>query len=921
MRIPILIILTAFAVPVLCTTPSVANRSAANIGQAAPADPILDDATVNGWFDRSLTRGDGQVCPVRAGNDVTELVDGVAALKTMSDTMRAARGNLTVLKTFAGAPGDPLYPREFGSCVEGDDHNIYFTTSQGGANNRGCIARIGPDGKNFKILHSFNLMDGADPRGCMSKGADGSFMGTTYVGGNFGAGTIWRLSADGTQFGTVWHFRNGAPEPGVINPTEQQKMDWAGSYPVSPPVQATDGNWYGITSYSNNQQYGVIYSCGNGYHAIKWIKPVDVAELGMFGCAMVAGSDGNAYGTTIRGGLGWGTVFKLSGGGISTIHKFDFKNGAGAYSLIQGADKNLYGTASGGGSGLGGLVYRLSPTTGDFNVIHTFTASDGSTPTAGLVQAKDGSLYGVAEFQGPLGRGLIYKIGTNGENFRIIHAFNGSMAEGHYCVSAPIIHSNKKLYGLSNESVSPNGAGGVIYSLDVEKPDFIYALDWWMSDTFPLWAPNSPSLTTDFLEANNKGVQIRAMLWRNSTAEESLVQGGTVTKVPQNNNEVMHINTFSNGAAILDNKTLFAGSHHQKVLVVQGPDGLTGFCGGVDFNQDRLWPTATQKGSPMHDLHCKIRGPAAADLLNIFVERWKDHPGHQPLDDLKDPLSGDPVQVPDPIPGAFCSVQIGRTYGNGSAHPGADVTSFINSTGYTFAPNGEQSAAMIILHAISHAKSFIYVEDQYFVDTADPDNPNAINVRAALVNKLRDPNFQHLIILIPHGSITDMGPPLLPNQVNYRRNRLITALKQAGPGKVHVFFRGPIGGGHSYIHAKTWIFDDQFAVIGSANTNRRSWTHDSEVVAGICDKGNGTGFRMPHRLRMRLWAEHLNVGTLVGGVPTNYEAQLFDPQKGIDLWINHRPPTAYVVPYDETQSIELIHPDTAWNNAIDPDGR
>lgn len=904
--------------------------------QAALSDAVLDDQTVAGWFDTSLKQGDGQPCVVRTGNEVTELVDGVAALKTMSDTMRAVRGNLTVLKTLGGAPGEPIYPREFGSITEGSDHNLYFTTSQGGANNKGAICRIEPDAKNFTVLHSFNGSDGPDPRGGMSMGNDGTFYGTTVGGGTLpdgkpGYGTIWRLSADGSQFASVWTFRNGAfypPIPAGRQPTEQEKRDAAGSYPVSPPVQGKDGSWYGITSYANNQQWGVIYTLGGGYKGLYVFNPKDVAELGSFGCSMTAGWDGNLYGTTIKGGLGWGTVFKMGsgGGGLTTVHKFDFKNGAGAYSLIQGEDKNLYGTASGGGAGNGGLVYKLSPG-GDYSIIHTFMASDGSTPTAGLVQARDKSLYGVAEFQGPTGRGLVFKLGENGENFRIIHAFNGSMAEGHYCVSCPIIHSNHKLYGLSDESVGAAGGGGVVYSLEVEHPDFIYALNWWMLDTFPLFAPNAPSLTTDFMEANNKGVQMRAMLWRNSTADEVSLQNNVLVKVPQNNNEVVHLNGFSNGAAILDNKTLLFGSHHQKILAVHGPDGLTAFFGGVDFNQDRVYPN-TSKGSPLHDVHCKVRGPAAVDLLNVFVQRWNDHPDHKALDNLKDPLSGDPKKVPDPANGGFCSVQVGRTFGNGLAHKWADLSPRANNTPYSFAPNGEQSAARIILHGINHARSFIYVEDQYFVDTVDPDNPNSLNVRAALMARLTDPNFKHLIVLIPHGSITDMGPPKVHNQVNYRRSRLITALKSAAPGKVHVFFRGPVGGGHSYIHAKTWIFDDQFAVIGSANTNRRSWTHDSEVAVGICDKGDGTKLRMPHRLRMRLWAEHLNIG-VVGGVPYKYEAQMYDPMKGIDMWINHRPPTAYVVPYDEAQDIESFCTspvtralaNTEWDEGIDPDGR
>ena len=40
-----------------------------------------------------------------------------------------------------------------------------------------------------------------------------------------------------------------------------------------------------------------------------------------------------------------------------------------------------------------------------------------------------------------------------------------------------------------------------------------------------------------------------------------------------------------------------------------------------------------------------------------------------------------------------------------------------------------------------------------------------------------------------------------------------------------------------YVHAKVCIIDDQWASVGSDNINRRSWTHDSEVTAAVCDPG------------------------------------------------------------------------------------
>lgn len=45
----------------------------------------------------------------------------------------------------------------------------------------------------------------------------------------------------------------------------------------------------------------------------------------------------------------------------------------------------------------------------------------------------------------------------------------------------------------------------------------------------------------------------------------------------------------------------------------------------------------------------------------------------------------------------------------------------------------------------------------------------------------------------------------------------------------------PVFGRHTYVHPKCWVFDDELAVIGSANCNRRRWEHDSEIGAFVFD--------------------------------------------------------------------------------------
>ena len=73
-----------------------------------------------------------------------------------------------------------------------------------------------------------------------------------------------------------------------------------------------------------------------------------------------------------------------------------------------------------------------------------------------------------------------------------------------------------------------------------------------------------------------------------------------------------------------------------------------------------------------------------------------------------------------------------------------------------------------------------------------------------------------------------------------------------------------------YVHAKACIVDDEWACIGSDNTNRRSWTHDSELSAAFVDGGT------VRRLRHTLSPEHL------AGAASGYD--LDDPGQWFDAF-------------------------------------
>ncbi len=398
------------------------------------------------------------------------------------------------------------------------------------------------------------------------------------------------------------------------------------------------------------------------------------------------------------------------------------------------------------------------------------------------------------------------------------------------------------------------------------REHYIYLLGWKLVDDFQL-IPGD--LTTTFrqltADAAGRGVQIRAMLWAKPPFE--------------NRDEVARINALRTGAAIRDDETpnpkppVF-GSHHQKVLVVKGSLGLIGFCGGLDINSDRI--TVVHPGDPQHDVHCRMEGPAAWDALQTFNRRWVHHPEHGAIDLKRGPLLGYVEPVPSPIttpaPGTSsipgtCSVAVARTF-----NPVTRGSTLVR----------ERDIRRLLLQAIANAQRFIYMEDQYL-----------ISLEAAAALRAAVPRLQHLTILIAASEISD-----LPCVWKFRRDfiaALTGGLSAADRSKVRVFDRitppasRPTFGFHTYVHAKAWVVDDELAVIGSANCNRRGWEHDSEVNAFIFDDtalALGT-LSFAQAMRMALWSEHL-------AVPPS---AILDGVAGAALWLTP-PAGAAIRPYN-----------------------
>jgi uncharacterized repeat protein (TIGR03803 family) len=109
-------------------------------------------------------------------------------------------GTITTLYSFCSQPvcADGKHP--VGALIQATDGNFYGTTTHGGADNDGTIYQFAPNGGGLTVLHSFDGADGEQPYAELFQDTDGTFYGTTNLGGANDVGTVFGLSTGLSPF-------------------------------------------------------------------------------------------------------------------------------------------------------------------------------------------------------------------------------------------------------------------------------------------------------------------------------------------------------------------------------------------------------------------------------------------------------------------------------------------------------------------------------------------------------------------------------------------------------------------------------------------------------------------------------------------------------------------------------------------------
>jgi uncharacterized repeat protein (TIGR03803 family) len=372
-----------------------------------------------------------------------------------------------VLHRFNGYPNDGAEPYAGLINVNG---TLYGTTYVGGAYNLGTVYKITTAGTET-VLDSFKSKKGSNPEAGLID-VNGTLYGTTLFGGANRGGTVFKITTSGKE--TVLHSFGGSsgdgyqPYAGLINVkgTLYGTTTSGGAYcPSSGGYHC--GTVFAITT-SGKETVLYSFKGGSGDGANPFGGLLDV--------------NGTLYGTTQDGGAycgsyGCGTVFSITTSGKEKV-LYSFKGGEYPTASLINVNGALYGTTPTGGTSDNGTVFKIT-TSGKETALYSFKggSGDGANPSDGLLDV-NGTLYGTTVNGGSrsctvsssYGCGTVFSITMSGTE-TVIYSFKSTHGDGRYPF-AGLIDVNGTLYGTTRDGGLSNCYGtsdfpgcGTVFSL------------------------------------------------------------------------------------------------------------------------------------------------------------------------------------------------------------------------------------------------------------------------------------------------------------------------------------------------------------------------------------------------------------------------------------------------------------------------
>lgn len=427
---------------------------------------------------------------------INALIEGDGNLYCSTGPSEATRGSVSRI-SFSGQ-ATPLYTftgKDDGYGASAltyiPNQGLFGVTPAGSVADAGTVFHLDLSDQFTTLIRFGTVGSGYSPTGSLRQASDGSFYGTTRLGGGRGYGTIYHLTAAGVRTtlhefggdtdaspsllilgkdGQLYGVTSGINAKGSVYrvdisgafTTLHQFTDGADGAQATALIASQDGNLYGVaTSSSASGNYGSFFriSPAGTFSVVRTFSSVDSVHQPL---GLVEAEDGRLY------GIAASSVFQIAPDGATIVLYNGFTSINPPSSLVTGVDGNLYGVtpgvfyaAHGGIVVAPGTLWRCTPD-GTFTNLHLFNNTDALFGPTSLIPAASGDLYGVVG--GGYPNDIIYRFSAGG-GFEPLYRMPS-------VVSGLIQGLDGNLYGTSADYSGPL-VGGALFRCVFGKPSAV----------------------------------------------------------------------------------------------------------------------------------------------------------------------------------------------------------------------------------------------------------------------------------------------------------------------------------------------------------------------------------------------------------------------------------------------------------------
>lgn len=329
-----------------------------------------------------------------------------------------------------------------GDVIQASNGKLYGMTRFGGANNRGVIFEFDLLSNDISIKVDFDgTNNGGNPIGTLLEASNGKLYGMTVSGGVNNLGVLFEYDLVTENLTKLLDFDGSA----------------TGNSSVGSLIEVGNGLLYGLTTQGGANNQGVLFEYEISTDTYTKKHDFDGTNTGALPVgSLIEVGGGVLYGMTRQGGLNnFGVIFEYDPATSTLVNKFDFNNVTSGSrprgTLIEAADGSLYGMTSQGGANNDGVIFEFETSTTTYSKHHEFDGDSGSLPLGSLCEASNGKLYGMTS-EGGLGisnAGAFFEFDINSHSFAKLFNFDEALL-GKRPLGSLTVTSEGRLFGMTN---------------------------------------------------------------------------------------------------------------------------------------------------------------------------------------------------------------------------------------------------------------------------------------------------------------------------------------------------------------------------------------------------------------------------------------------------------------------------------------